>query len=163
MLLVSMITAFSALLLWAAFSDLATMQIPNRISILIAALFLPAAAVAGLGPAAVGVHLAFGAGALIICAGLFYLGVFGGGDAKLIAAIALWTGPTAIAPFLFWTALAGGVLAGTLIVLRRMKLATQQAWSTRLLSSQEGAPYAVAISAGAFIAAPAIPVIAAAL
>ena len=45
----------------------------------------------------VGLHLGFG--------------LFGGGDAKLLAATAVWTGFGAFPQFLFWTALAGGALA----------------------------------------------------
>lgn len=152
-----------ACLLWAAASDLATMQIPNRISILLAAAFAPAAALAGHDMATLGLQLAFGAGALMVCAALFYFGVFGGGDAKLMAAVALWTGPAALAPFLFWTAVAGGGLAAVLIGLRRMRLAPAQPWAARLLTHGEGAPYAVAIAIGGLAAAAQMPVVAAAL
>jgi prepilin peptidase CpaA len=60
-------------------------------------------------------------------------------------------------------AIAGGLLAGLLIMLRRMKIQTTKAWLARLLSPEEGAPYAVAIAAGALLAAPASPVLAAGL
>ena len=71
-------------------------------------------------------HLAFGAGVLLVCAALFYLNVFGGGDAKVIAAASLWTGLARCAPFVMGMALAGGALAAALIVLRRMKIASNQ-------------------------------------
>jgi Flp pilus assembly protein protease CpaA len=48
-------------------------------------------------------------------------------------------------------------------MLRRMKIQTTKAWLARLLSPEEGAPYAVAIAAGALLAAPASPVLAAGL
>lgn len=155
--------AYPALLLYAAWHDLSTMTIPNWVSIALAAAFIPAAFAAGLPVGQIGWHLAAGAVTLIICAVLFYLHVFGGGDAKVIAAASLWTGFGAAGPFVMGMALAGGALAGTLIVLRRMKLTSTKAWAKRLLSPEEGAPYAVAIALGALFAAPASPVLAAGL
>lgn len=155
--------AFPAFLLYAAWHDLSTMTIPNWVSIGLAAAFVPAAAAAGLSMEMIGLHLAFGAVTLIVCATLFYLNVFGGGDAKVIAAASLWTGLAAAAPFMMGMALAGGLLAAVLIALRRMKVTSGRPWAARLLSPEEGAPYAVAIAAGALFAAPSSPVIAAGL
>ena len=155
--------AFPLLLLYAAWHDVSTMTIPNWVPIGLAAAFLPAAFAAGLPMQLVGLHLAFGAGVLLACAGLFYLGVFGGGDAKVIAAASLWTGLAGVSSFVMGMAIAGGVLAVSLILLRKMKLAPTKEWAIRLLSPQEGAPYAVAIAIGALIAAPASPVLAAGL
>lgn len=151
---------FPALLIYAAWSDLATMQIPNWVSIALAVGFVPAAAAAGLSMGDIGMHMAFGAAVLIVCAGLFYLNVFGGGDAKVIAATSLWTGLAATGQFVMGMAIAGGLLAFVLIALRRMKVQSVQPWAARLLSPDEGAPYAVAIAAGALLAAPASPVLA---
>jgi prepilin peptidase CpaA len=155
--------AFPLLLLYAAWHDVSTMTIPNWVSISLAALFIPTAMAAGLSWNEIGFHLVFGAIVLAVCAGLFYLSVFGGGDAKVIAAAALWIGLAASAPFVMGMALAGGVLAGVLIVLRRMKISSTKAWLNRLMSPEEGAPYAVAIAVGALFAAPASPVLAAGL
>lgn len=154
---------FPGLLLYAAWSDLRTMEIPNWVSIALAIGFLPAAAANGLSLGDIGLHLAFGAGVLIICAGLFYIGVFGGGDAKVISAASLWTGLAATGQFVMGMAIAGGFLALVLIVLRRMKVQSNRKWAARLLSPEEGAPYAVAIAAGAFLAAPASPLLAGAM
>lgn len=153
--------AFPLLLIYAAWHDISTMTIPNWVSIVLAAAFIPAAMAAGLSMDQIGWHLLFGAGVLIVCAGLFYLNVFGGGDAKVIAAASLWTGLSATAPFVMGMAIAGGALAGVLILLRRMKVQSTKPWAARLLSPEEGAPYAVAIAVGALIAAPASPVLAA--
>ena len=48
---------------------------------------------------------------LAIGTALFYLGNFGGGDAKLIAGLGALLGPVALLIVLFWMAIAGGVLA----------------------------------------------------
>ena len=81
----------------------------------------------------------------------------------MIAAASLWTGLAGSGPFVMGMAIAGGVLAGLLIVLRRMKIQTTKPWLSRLLAPDEGAPYAVAIAVGALLAAPASPVLAAGL
>lgn len=48
---------------------------------------------------------------------IFHLGIMGGGDVKLIAAMGFWLSPATLAPFLLIMAMAGGVLAlGTVIV-----------------------------------------------
>ncbi len=154
---------FPVLLIYAAWSDLRTMEIPNWVSIVLALGFIPAAAATGLSLTEIGMHLAFGAAVLIVCAGLFYVGVFGGGDAKVIAAASLWTGLAATGQFVMGMAIAGGLLAGVLIVLRRAKVKSEHKWAARLLSPDEGAPYAVAIAAGALLAAPASPVLASGL
>ena len=51
---------------------------------------------------------------------MFALGWIGGGDAKLFAACMLWLGWPASAPFVIWTALAGGGLAVALLWGRRL-------------------------------------------
>ncbi len=153
--------AFPLLLIYAAWHDVSTMTIPNWVSIVLAIVFVPAAMAAGLSWNEIGMHLVFGAVVLIVCAALFYMNVFGGGDAKVIAAASLWTGLSATAPFVMGMAIAGGALAALLIVMRRMKLSSSKPWLNRLMSPEEGAPYAVAIAAGALLAAPASPVLAA--
>jgi prepilin peptidase CpaA len=163
MILALFCLVFTGLVLVAAWSDLKSMLIPNWISIVLALAFLPAAAAAGFGPAEIGLHLAVGAAVLLVCAVLFYIGVFGGGDAKLIAAISLWTGLAGGSQFALYTALAGGGLAFMLIVMRRLNVQSDAPWAKRLLSPTEGAPYAVAIAIGALMAAPHIPVLSAGL
>jgi prepilin peptidase CpaA len=47
---------------------------------------------AGIGLPAIGAHLAAGLCVLLLCMVFFFCGWCGGGDAKLLAAIALWFG-----------------------------------------------------------------------
>ena len=64
-------------------------------------------------------------------------------------------------PFLFWTALAGGVFALFLISVRRLAtpfLARAPAWMIRLFSPGGEVPYGVAIAAGALMAFPHSPI-----
>ncbi len=151
--------SFPCLLIYAAWHDLTTMTIPNWVSILLAVAFIPAAVATSQSMPQIGMHLAVGAATLLICATLFYLNIFGGGDAKVISAASLWMGLAGANRFVFCMAIAGGLLALVLIVLRRMKVSSDRAWAKRLLSPEEGAPYAVAIAIGALLAAPASPVL----
>ena len=152
---------FPTLVIWAALKDATTMTIPNRLTLLIAAAFAPAALMAGLTPAAWGLALAVGAAALLAGMIMFAFGWVGGGDAKLFAACGLWVGLSAAAPFLLWTAITGGVLAAALIFGRRATgylPGFGPAWLRRLLAEGEGVPYGVAIAAGALAAFPQSPV-----
>lgn len=113
-------TLFFGLLLLAVVHDVGSLRIPNRISAAIAALYPVHVATASLPvdwPGAVAVAvIVFAAGALA-----FAFGLIGGGDVKLLAAVALWVGPARSCEFLVLTALLGGVLA--LFMLSRWRLA----------------------------------------
>lgn len=160
MVLTAVCMIYPALLIYAACHDVATLTIPNWVSIVLAAAFIPAALAMGLSPADVGAHMATAAAALLVCVGLFALNVMGGGDAKVIAAAVLWVGTSGLGEFLKATALVGGALALVLILLRRSGVTSSRLWARRLLSPDEGAPYAVAIAIGALFAVPASPVLA---
>lgn len=153
--------AFPALVIWAALRDATTMTISNRLTLLTAAAFAPAALAAGLPPAAWGLALAAGGAALLVGMIMFAFGWIGGGDAKLFAACGLWLGLSAATPFLLWTALAGGALASALILGRRAAEVLPgfgPRWLQTLLTRGEGVPYGVAIAAGALVAFPQSPV-----
>ncbi|HEY1425872.1 MAG TPA: prepilin peptidase [Caulobacteraceae bacterium] len=147
---------FAALVIGAAVRDLATFTIPNWISLALLAAFLPAALVAHVSLLDIGLSFAVGAGVLVLAAAMFALGWIGGGDAKLMAAAALWLGLKGLAPFAVYTALAGGALALGLVALRSVWLrpltAGAPAWTRRLATPGESAPYGVAIAAGALAA-----------
>lgn len=153
------LAAFSGLLLVAACSDVATMTIPNWVCATLAALFPLAALIAGVPLATIGLHLLWGFAILAIGFLLFQIQIFGGGDAKLIAAAAVWTGFAAFGSFIMWTALAGGVMALVLLVTRkRMKPAdTRPAFVNRLLKLRGGVPYGVAIMTGGLMVLNALP------
>ncbi len=147
---------FAALVIGAAVRDLATFTIPNWISIALVLAFAPAALVAGVSLPAIGISFAVGLGMLVIGAAMFALGWIGGGDAKLMAAAAIWIGLRGLAPFAIYTALAGGLLALGLVALRsawlRPLAAVGPGWTQRLATPGESAPYGVAIAAGALAA-----------
>lgn len=140
MLLISILfLLLPALLVWAAVNDALSRLIPNGVVAALALTFPAAALLAGWPSSLVAAHFACGA---VVCAatfGLFSLGVFGGGDAKLFSAAALWFGWDWIAAFTIATSLFGGVLA-LLYVLPRLIGGRGQAPATL--------PYGLAIAAG---------------
>lgn len=152
---------FPALLAYAATSDIMTMTIPNRISLLLLGGFVLAAPFAGLGWHAFAMHLAAGGAMLLVGIVLFALRAVGGGDAKLIAAVSLWLGFEHLLPFLIVMAFVGGGLAILLLAYRRFvpaSLASMAEWSERLYSPRTGIPYGVAIAAAGLWVYPKTPV-----
>lgn len=150
----------SAFLLAAAANDIVRYEIPNGLCLALAGAFAPLAYAAGLSPPEVGVHYAVGFALLILGFGLFQLGAFGGGDAKLIAAAGVWFGLPGLSPFLLALAIAGGVLAAAALIARRAASPAphRPPVVNRFLEPTRGVPYAVAIAAGALIALPQVAI-----
>lgn len=108
---------FAGTLALAALSDLRSRTIPNFMPVLLLVAFIPAAWFAGYGwPQALS-HLGAAAMVFAVAVLLFALRVWGGGDAKLVAAVALWIGFTALSRFVVIMALAGGVLALVMLLI----------------------------------------------
>jgi prepilin peptidase CpaA len=151
------LTIFPVLLVFAAVTDLLTMTIPNRVPVGLAAGFLLLALVGGMSLEAIAVHLGGGLAVLVLGFCLFSFGYIGGGDAKLLAGTALWFGWSEIVPFIVITTFCGGLLAIALLSARRIPLPAGLArlpWLARLHDASEGAPYGIAIAAGALIVYP---------
>jgi len=154
----ALLTVFPALVIFAALTDATSFTIPNRISLLLLAIYIPASVVLGRPLAEMGADLAVCACALVGGMAMFAAGWIGGGDAKLFAACALWLGLRGAPSFLLVTALAGGGLAVLLLNARSSTLkayfAAGPAWLTRLTTPGGDVPYGVAIAAGALAAFP---------
>lgn len=151
---------FFCLCLYAAGHDFSCLKIPNWLNLAIAALFIPAAGVSGLPLEMVGGHVIAGVVAFVLGYGLFAFGIIGGGDAKMLPGVLLWLGPDAALPFLFYMAMAGGVLTLCLIIAR--KAVPVEIVPGKIRASFEekaGVPYGVAIAAGAFAAAASSPLL----
>jgi prepilin peptidase CpaA len=149
--------AILALLMASAWCDIATRTIPNTIVLLL--LVLGGFARLHDGPVALAVSAAT-AGALFLLLLLAYArGLLGGGDVKIIAAIAVGLSPLDSYRFVVATALAGGVLAVAYILLshrlrgphrirgtsKLRRVAAIEAWRIR---RRGPLPYGVAIAAG---------------
>jgi prepilin peptidase CpaA len=105
------ITLFPLLMIVAGAGDAISLRIPNWLTAAAALLFFPMALLTAMPLGTFGLHVA--AGLALFAAGfvLFSFGLFGGGDAKLLAAAGLWFGWPQLLPFLVLTVFAGGLLA----------------------------------------------------
>jgi prepilin peptidase CpaA len=103
-------TIVITLLLIATFCDFRTREIPDWVSVAIAATGMVAACLGGLGVNPIWV-VSGGLMGMIVGWLLFHFAQFGGGDAKLIGAIGCVVGPIGLLIVLFLMALAGGVLS----------------------------------------------------
>lgn len=148
------VTLFLGLLALAVVTDVEAMRIPNRICLCIAAIY-PCHVLATDAP--VDWPLAVAAAVAVFVAGLipFLFRLMGGGDVKLMAAVALWAGPGLIIDFLAVTFFLGGVVA--LLMISPMRFAMARTFEvvgrgdlgTILLG--RSIPYAVAIAAGGYL------------
>jgi prepilin peptidase CpaA len=155
-----LVSGYSLLLAIAVVTDIATLKIPNSVSLLLAALF-PAAAAVSPHPVAWVSHLAAGAVMLVAGLVLFAWGKLGGGDVKLIAAVSLWHGFHLLPSLLLLTGMLGGVLSIACLVLRRARVGVfLAAHGIPSVSLQAGAdiPYAVAIASACWVLLPHLPI-----
>ncbi len=120
MVFVTSLGGLAALLVAAAWGDIKHYTIPNRLNAAIALLALAYWYGAQLGWSDVGIQIALGIGVFLVFAGAFALGMMGGGDVKMLAALALRLRPDQILQMLVAMSLAGGVL--TLVLLFRHKV-----------------------------------------
>ena len=134
-----LLVALAAMLLAACWCDLKSRTIPNALNLAIALLAIPFWWSIGL---ALWPDVAIQLGVAALVFGLFAIafamGAMGGGDVKLVAAIALWLPAMSVVALLFIMSVAGGAL--TLAMLIRHRLARK--------AGQLEIPYGVAIAFG---------------
>jgi prepilin peptidase CpaA len=148
---------FPGLMAFAAFSDLFTMTISNRLSLALAGGFAVLTVVSGMPLPAIGMHIGAAALVLVVSFVLFTQGWIGGGDAKLAAATALWFGFDHLLDYLIYASLFGGVLTVALLQFRRWPLPAplaRQTWIQRLHEQSGGVPYGIALAAAALVIYP---------
>jgi prepilin peptidase CpaA len=134
-----LIVLLAAALVVAAVGDIRTRTIPNWLTIAVALAAIPFWWLSDLALwPDVAVRIGVAAALFAAFALAFYLGMMGGGDVKLLAALALWLPPGAVLFLLVVMSLAGGAI--TLFMLVRHRLARRQ--------GQLEIPYGVAIAFG---------------
>jgi prepilin peptidase CpaA len=151
---------FPVAMAFAAANDLFTMKIPNRIPLALFAGFVVVAVFARMPLEAFGIHLAIGFAVLAATFALFSFGLLGGGDAKLLAAGAVWIGPEHILEYLLFITIFGGALSLLILAYRKFLPATALAlpgWALRLHEDKGPIPYGIAIAAGALVVFPTTP------
>ncbi len=157
-----MTAIFALAMVTAMITDLMSMTIRNRVSISLTLGFILLAPLCGISLSDYGWHLAVGGIALIVTFSLFCLRAMGGGDAKLIAATALWFGPnTSLMDYLVMVSILGGVLTLTIILYRtipRPLLADRYAFMGTLARKDIGIPYGIALGAAGLWTFPLSPV-----
>ena len=155
------VAVFIAAMLHGAATDLARYEISDWTSIAIVAAYPFAAWAGGLDFVDGLIGVAVGALCLMVGIGLFALNMFGGGDVKLMAAGAIWAGWGGLPSYLFLIAIAGGVLSLLLLIFRRLPLPRglqAVGWIESLHKGGKNVPYGVAITFGALILLPSLPV-----
>ena len=146
-----LLVALALTLVVAALVDIRTFTISNRLNAAVAlaaplywwSIGLP------LWPDAA-IQVAVAAGVFLLLALAFQIGMMGGGDVKLAAALALWFSPVSTVKFLVFMSIAGGVL--TLIVLiAHKKFPGWQVDADGRPRSKPRVPYGVAIAMGGLV------------
>jgi len=151
------VTVFPALMIVAGAGDALSMRIPNWLTALIALTFFPMAVMTAMPLDVLGLHLLVGIAMFVLGFALFALGLFGGGDAKLLAAAGLWIGWPDLVPFLVLTAFAGGVLALCVGLWSAVNFASEVEDGRifrHLGSIKPNVPYGYAFAIGAILAFP---------
>lgn len=146
---VLVLLVFPGAMAFAAASDVVTMTIPNRVSLVLIAGFVVMALVIGLPAMELLRHLGAGALMLAVAFVFFAFGWIGGGDAKLAAATALWFGWGGLMEYALLSSVFGGMLTIAILMVRRYPLPQplwSQGWAMRLHDSQTGIPYGVALA-----------------
>jgi prepilin peptidase CpaA len=140
---------FPALMVFAAFSDLFTMTIPNRVSLILVFIYFALAAYLALPWQTLAMHVSCGLAMLALTFVLFQFGWVGGGDAKLASATALWLGWENLLDYGLIASLAGGVLTVAIIALRWHDLPQRLlsiGFVARLADKGAGVPYGIALA-----------------
>jgi prepilin peptidase CpaA len=131
----------AVLLVVAAIGDIRTRIIPNWLNAAIALLAIPYWLALGLDGHAMLIQIGLCFAILALFFLCFAIGMMGGGDVKLLAALALWMPLGKMATLLIWMALAGGVLTLAMMLIHRLRKNTVKL----------EVPYGVAISVAALV------------
>ena len=152
---------FPFCMLFAAISDMLSMTIANRVSLLLAASFVLIAPLTGMDWSVFGWHLAAGTLVLAVTFGLFAMGGMGGGDAKLLAATAVWMGfSTLLVQYLVTAAFLGGLLTLAILAYRKSPLAVytrHNPFLRHFADETTGVPYGIALGIGGLLTYPDSP------
>ena len=151
------LTLFPAMMAFAASSDLLTMTIANRVSLILVGGFVVLAALTGMSGAEMLSHAGAAAAVLVVAFVCFACGWIGGGDAKLAAATAMWLGFANLFNYLVYASLLGGALTLLIVQFRTMPLPrvlVGREWAERLHRHGAGVPYGVALAAAALLVYP---------
>ncbi len=157
------IVLFVATLVYAANTDFRRLEISNMTSLFIALLFIPAAIMAEISFTNIVLHYAWAFGILAIGAAVFALGLMGGGDVKLLAAIAVWFEVSELSNLVMYIALLGGALSVIMLCAKKMpalaRLLGSPVWLENNQDLQQPIPYGIAITGATIMLIGRLPVL----
>ncbi len=166
MITASIFLVFPLCLALAALTDLFSMTIPNRISVILMGTFIVVALASGMDWQTFGLSFAAGLVVFLVCFSMFALNVMGGGDAKLLTACAVWFGFNgSLATFLIAVAIVGGILTLGILLLRSRSqeiMASGLPIPDSLLVAKK-VPYGIAIAVAGLLCYPEAPIVQAAM
>lgn len=151
------VASFAGAMVYSALRDVLTMQVSDRVVLMLLGLFPILAPLSGWTLESMLLSTALAMIVFFASVGFFALGWMGGGDGKLITVSVLWLGTDQTVGFIFYTALVGGLCTACLLGFRRLALPLvwqSKAWIVRLHRPENGAPYAVAIGSAGLIVLP---------
>ena len=118
-----MLCLLGALLLTAAVTDIRSRIISNRLNATIALLAVPWWFAIHLSGYEILFQCGLAAALLVLFAIFFAMGMMGGGDVKLLAALGLWLPLTKMLILVEWMALGGGLLTLGMLIAHRLRKA----------------------------------------
>lgn len=158
MLEAAILVIFPFCMLHAAVSDMVSMTIANRVSLLLAGSFVVLAPLTGMEWSVYAWHLGAGLLVLLVTFSVFALGGMGGGDAKLLAATAVWMGfGIPLLQYLVYGAVLGGLLTIAIVLFRGSPVSWYAGHNLLLrhfADQKAGIPYGVALGAAGLIVFP---------
>lgn len=161
MLEAAILVIFPFCMLFSAISDMVSMTIANRVSIILVAAFAVLAPLTGMEWSAYGLHLAAGVAVLCATFAMFAVGGMGGGDAKLLAATAVWMGfGMPLVEYLVFGAVFGGLLTLAILAFRGSPVSTvayQNVFLRHFADQKAGIPYGVALGIAGLMVYPETP------
>jgi prepilin peptidase CpaA len=158
MLEAAILIVFPFAMAHAATSDMLTMTIANRVSIILIASFAVLAPMTGMAWSVYAMHfLAMGI-VLAVCFALFAIGVMGGGDAKLMAGTSLWIGfNIVLIQYLVIGSFIGGLLTLLILAYRRSPMAVyagQIEFLSKMGQAKGKIPYGIALGLAGLLVFP---------
>jgi len=158
MLQAAILVIFPFCMLFAAISDMVSMTIANRVSVILVVAFAVLAPLTGMDWATYGMHFAAGGLVLAVTFSIFAFGGMGGGDAKLLAATAVWMGfGFLLLEYLVFGAVFGGLLTLAILKFRSSPVSVftgRNVFLRHFADEKAGIPYGVALGVAGLLVFP---------
>lgn len=160
MLEVIILLLFPLAMFYAAASDMFSMTISNKVSLILVGGFIVLSWAIGMELSTIAWNWGLAALVLVCGIGFFSVGLMGGGDVKLAAATSLWLGWEHTLPYLIMASFMGGVLTILIVLARAWSLPASLynvEWIARLHDKDKGVPYGIALGPAAVMVYPDTP------